>query len=165
MDGSVPSARSGRWWPVPARTREGWGRLWSLTATREQARDRRLLWLLIGVWIVNLFDLCFTLLAVEQRILVELNPVAARLLAYGPGVLTLYKFSLLSVGTAILWRCRRHRLSETAAWVVAILCVALALIWYKLYLDAQPQWVEADTINEILPHHTTAVDQPVPHAP
>jgi hypothetical protein len=116
-----------------------------------EARERRLLLLLAGIWIVNLFDLGFTLLALEQRLLVELNPLATWLLPYGPTALAGYKLVLVSLGTAILWCYRRHHLAETAVWVIAILCVMVALTWYRLYAEVEPFWVEVGLVNEILP--------------
>jgi hypothetical protein len=112
---------------------------------------RRIFWLLVGVWVINLFDFCFTVLAIEQRILHEANPVAALLIPFGPLALGLYKFGLMGIGTAILWRYRRHPISETAVWVVAVFCVVLCLMWYRLYLEADPAWVQVNTANEILP--------------
>lgn len=111
-----------------------------VSASRRERQDRRFVWLLIGVWIVNCFDLELTLLAAHQRMLWELNPVVGRLLPFGPKGLTCYKFALLGFGSLVLWRYRRHRVAVIALWIVAIACVALSLVWYELYFGAEPTW-------------------------
>jgi hypothetical protein len=122
-----------------------------LHVLRSNDRERRLLLLLLFVWTVNMFDLGFTLLAHEQRLLVELNPLARGLFAYGSGAVMVYKLSLLVFGSLVLWRFRRHPSAEAAAWVVAGSCVLLALLWHSLYQDAEPFWVEVNIASEILP--------------
>lgn len=103
-------------------------------------RDRRFAWLLIGVWIVNCFDLELTLLAAQQRMLWEVNPVVGNLLPFGPKALMCYKFALLTFGSLILWRYRRYRIASLALWVVAIACVILSLVWYQMYFGLEPTW-------------------------
>ena len=107
---------------------------------RQRRRDRRFAWLLIGVWIVNCLDLELTLLAAQQRMLSELNPVVGRLLPFGPRALTCYKFALLGIGSLILWRYRSYRIAAVALWVVAIACVVLSFVWYQLYFGIEPAW-------------------------
>ena len=122
-----------------------------LTSPRERDRERRLFWLLIGVWIIHLFDLGFTLLAYEQRVLIEMNPLAARVLPLGSTALVVYKLTLLVFGTGILWWFRRDPFAERCAWAYAIVCVALCLCWHRIYHDAQPNLVVLNTVLEILP--------------
>ncbi len=112
----------------------------STAASRGERQDRRFAWLLIGVWVVNCFDLELTLLAAQQRMLSELNPVVGRLLPFGPKALTCYKFALLGFGSLVLWRYRWHRMATVALWIVAIACVGLSLAWYQLYFGAEPTW-------------------------
>jgi hypothetical protein len=107
---------------------------------RRARRDRRFVCLLIGVWIVNCFDLELTLLAAQQRMLWELNPLVSGLISFGPKALTFYKFALLAMGSLILWRYRQYRIASLALWVVAIACVVLSLVWYQLYFGAVPAW-------------------------
>ena len=52
-----------------------------------QKRERRVVALLLTAWVVNLFDLGFTLLAREQRLLTELNPLAVHIIGHGAGEL------------------------------------------------------------------------------
>lgn len=124
---------------------------WLLTAERDHYRRRRLFWLLVGIWIINLFDLGFTLLLYEQRVLIEMNPLAARILPLGAGALAAYKLTLLTFGTGMLWQCRRCGFAEWCAWAYALICVGLSLRWHQIYLDAQPGWVMANTVADLLP--------------
>jgi hypothetical protein len=112
---------------------------------RSGSRDRRFFWLLIGVWVVNCFDLELTLLAAQQRMLWELNPVVGQLVPFGPKALTLYKFGLLAVGTALLWRFRWHPAAMKALWVVAIACVVVSVVWYQLYFGVETAWGGVNT--------------------
>jgi len=107
---------------------------------RRARRDRRFVCLLIGVWIVNCFDLELTLLAAQQRMLWELNPLVSGLIPFGPRALTFYKFTLLALGSLILWRYRQYRIASVALWVVAIACVILSVVWYQLYFGPGPTW-------------------------
>ena len=124
-----------------------------LTARSDRAGDCRLLWLLLGMWVIHLFDLGFTLLAREQGLLVELNPLAARLLPYGDGGITAYKLFLLVIGTYILWSQRRLPTTEKIAWAYAIVCVGLSLWWHLLYSEAEPTWMYANQAVALLPAH------------
>lgn len=105
-----------------------------------RARQRRLFWLLTAAWLVNVFDLFFTQMAYNQSMLVEMNPVAAMILPYGPLVTALYKFTLLIVGTSILWWYRRHGLAEAAAWAYALVCVFLCFWWHRFNVEIIPVW-------------------------
>ena len=89
---------------------------------------------------MNCFDLELTLLAAQQRMLWELNPLVSHLFPIGPRALTLYKFALLGMGSLILWRYRRYRIATVALWVVAVACVVLSLVWYQLYFGPGPTW-------------------------
>lgn len=119
--------------------------------TGEQRRENRMLYLLIAVWIINLFDLGLTLIARQQRLLTELNPLAVHVFAWGPVAVAVYKMALLAAGTAILWWQRRRPMAELALCGYAVICLGLAVHWYRLYHTAEPLWVEAGTIKEILP--------------
>jgi hypothetical protein len=116
---------------------------------RRHKRDTHFAWLLIGVWVVNCFDLQLTLLAAQQRMLWELNPVVGHLLPFGPKALTCYKFALLAMGSLILWRYRSYRIAAAALWVVAISCVVLSLVWYQLYFGPETAWGGLDTASMV----------------
>lgn len=109
---------------------------------RWPATDRRLAWLLLAAWIINLFDLGLTMFAWRQNLMVELNPLAARVLPHGTTAIVAYKLGLLIIGTATLWYCRRHWATEPAVWIYVILCIALSFWWHKLVNDLHLSWAE-----------------------
>jgi hypothetical protein len=117
-------------------------------------REHRVLLLLAGAWLVNLFDLGFTLLARQQGLMTELNPLADHFLNRGARAVILYKLVLLTAGSAVLWWQRRRLLSEAALWGYAVLCMGLALHWHTLYHTAEPLWIEAATAQASLPPDT-----------
>lgn len=96
-------------------------------------RPRRVLIALAAVWVINVFDLGFTILEAGRFTFVEMNPVAANLIHAPPYALAVYKFTLLSIGTVILLSYRRHRVCELACWFVLAAYVALAFRWSAYY--------------------------------
>lgn len=112
----------------------------SQAATRSDAdlRARRLFWLLVMAWLLNLMDLSYTLLAHKHDLLHELNPLAASVLPYGPLALVAYKVGFLLLGTTILWICRQHRLTEGCLWAYTALCLGLAFWWQRVVAEAAP---------------------------
>jgi len=104
-------------------------------AASDSSRTRRLVWLLVAAWMINLFDLVFTLMAHQQGLLTELNPLAAWVIPYGPAALAAYKITLLGLGTALLWSGRRLPMAEQGTWLYVLVCVVLSLHWYQLYRE------------------------------
>jgi len=112
--------------PAPAeRTGRGFRRL---------TRPRRILLALAAVWVLNVFDLGFTLLETTRQHFVEVNPVAATLL-HDPAALTAYKSALVCIGSAILLCYRRERVSEMGAWFLLCTYLAVGLRWHAYYED------------------------------
>lgn len=101
-------------------------------------RSKRLFWLLVMAWLLNLMDLAYTLLAHEHDLLHELNPLAATILPYGPLALIAYKVGFLLLGTVILWICREHWLTESCLWGYTAVCMALAFWWQRVVAEAAP---------------------------
>src|SRR5262245_20433184 len=58
-------------------------------------RADRVCVLLLGVWLMNGFDLMLTILADEQGVLHESNPIAAQVVEHGPLAITGFKLALL----------------------------------------------------------------------
>ncbi len=116
-------------------------------------RSRRVFWLLFGTWIINFFDLGFTLLAHEQGILTEMNPLAMHLLLIGPLPVVAFKLSTLALGTAIVWLTRQHAFVERIVWGYAILCIGLSCWWYRFYVEADTTWVMASLTLRCLPEN------------
>lgn len=96
-------------------------------------RPVRVLLLLLGVWLLNIFDLGFTLHQAPMSHFIELNPLAARLLDAPPVALVLYKFSLLGTGTLILLALRRYAVAELACWFLLAVYFYVAVRWYAYY--------------------------------
>jgi hypothetical protein len=114
-------------------------------------RIRLLILLLIGIWVLNLFDLQFTLMALQLGLLREMNPVAAGVMAHGDSALVAYKAALVIVPTGLLWWCRRHPWAVRAAWLVATIYVVLAVSWYLLYQEATSALIRFKLAQGILP--------------
>lgn len=104
-----------------------------LKARLTAARPRRVALLLVGLWLTNLVDARLTLEAHGQGLLCELNPVASQLIDLSPTSLYAYKLLLLLFGTFLLWRCRRYRIAELAAWLMTLTYVGVCLHWQSCY--------------------------------
>jgi hypothetical protein len=97
------------------------------------SRPRRVLLALTAVWVVAVFDFGFTLYEWGSADFIELNPVAAQILSGPPYAITIYKFGLLGIGTAILLLLRRHSVAELASWFLVAMKVYLAARWLDYY--------------------------------
>jgi hypothetical protein len=97
------------------------------------SRSRRIVIALGMVWLLNGFDLWFTVLADTLGALFELNPFARWILPYGMGAITVYKLAALTVGTGLIWRSRHCRLAEIGTWFIVAINVGLALRWHQFY--------------------------------
>jgi hypothetical protein len=93
-----------------------------------QTRGRRVLLLLVVVWILSMCDLVFTLQESRASYFIEMNPVAALVLNGPPIGVVLYKFILLGLGSTILGALRVHRTAEAAAW---FLIAASGYVMYR----------------------------------
>ena len=97
-------------------------------------RPIRVAVLLLAVWVLNGFDLLFTILATRIGAFTELNPVAAIVLDSGNyAILAAYKISLVGLGSWILWHYRNVRFSEIGCWMMAMLYGGVALRWHRYY--------------------------------
>ncbi len=96
-------------------------------------RARRVLLALAAVWVLNVFDLGFTLIESAHGHFVELNPIAASFLGHADHVLIAYKFGLLTFGTTILLLLRHHRMSELGCWMLLATYVYVGVRWYAYY--------------------------------
>ncbi len=117
------------------------------------ARSHRVLCLIAGIWLLNGFDLALTIMAHQQGLLSELNPLARRLLVDGPVWITLYKVGLVLIGTYPLIRFRTSRIAEMGALCVLLVYALLAVHWntcYELYTLAHTNnvnWAEVQAID------------------
>ncbi len=100
--------------------------------TLRHVRTRRVMLVLGLIWIVGVFDLVFTLMAVELGHFHEANPLARPMLS-SPALLGAFKFGSLILASGIFLVCARHRIAELACWLVGAVYVALALVWMLYY--------------------------------
>lgn len=100
------------------------------------------------MWLIQGFDLGFTICAAEGRTFTEANPLGAWALQHGPRGAILFKASLLTFSTAVLWRFRSRLISECLLWIVMAACVGLSLRWhdyYRLAADSAEDVVRVNT--------------------
>ena len=82
---------------------------------------------------LNAYDLGMTLEASRHGLFVELNPVAAMILPTGVVAITLYKFSLVTLGSTLLLSCRQYPASEFGAWTTLLVYGLLASHWFECW--------------------------------
>lgn len=99
-----------------------------------RARRRRVVLLLAAIWVLNAFDLGFTLFAHRFGYFTELNPVAAQILD-STHLLALYKFGLLVAGSVILIAVSRHAVAELGCWLLLVCYFYVACRWYVYYAE------------------------------
>lgn len=98
-----------------------------------EARSHRVICLVVGIWILNGFDLAFTVLAHHQGMLSEENPIARVMLGYGTPSVILFKIGLVLIGSYPLLRFRTARITEMGAFVILIAYAALGVHWKECY--------------------------------
>jgi hypothetical protein len=120
--------------PSADEDRHPWWRLTDANVPRlRHARTRRVLLMLVLIWIVGIFDLVFTLIALQIGGFQEANPLARHFI-HSPALLATFKFTTLGLATPILVIFSRRRLTEVACWVVAVVYVGLAFLWLAYYI-------------------------------
>jgi hypothetical protein len=98
-------------------------------------RPRRVLLVLSAVWVLNIFDLGYTLLESLHNGFIELNPLAARLVGESPAALVGYKAALIAISSAILLVFRRQRVVELGCWFLLAVYLQVAVCWAFYYED------------------------------
>ena len=96
------------------------------------ARARRVVLALVLIWILNAFDLTFTVLAHRIGGLKEMNPFAGHLLTQSGGLIP-FKAATVIIGSGILFVFRRRWTTEAAAWGVCAVYLVLAFMWVTYY--------------------------------
>ncbi len=92
-----------------------------------------MLFALGAIWIINLLDLGYTLLESLHRGFVEMNPLAAGLIAESPTALVAYKLVLLLISSTILLTYSRHRVAELGCWFLLAVYLCVAVCWWGYY--------------------------------
>ena len=122
-------------------------------------RSRRVLILVGGIWILNLFDLSLTMRAQADGMLYEGNPLARALFRFGSAPVIAAKLLMLAGATAVFFRFRKRRCAEIAAMVVLFVYSGVAVQWklcYDMYevAHSNPSNVEfayVDAITKLIP--------------
>ena len=111
------------------------GRSWSARLVHwvVEARAHRVICLVMGIWLLNGFDLAFTILSHGQGMLHEENPFARHMLAYGTASIILFKIGLVLIGSYPLLRFRAARITELGSFVILLAYAVLAVHWSECY--------------------------------
>ena len=68
---------------------------------------------LISIFVMNIFDACFTLLWVDARLAIELNPLMNWLIEQSPGAFLFIKIFLVTLALMLIFK-NRHKLISRA---------------------------------------------------
>ena len=112
------------------------GPLRSAIAWMTASRSHRVICVLMGLWLINLFDLVLTVLAHGQGVLDESNPIARVILPLGPIALATFKVILVGGASAVLLYSRRQLLAEVTAIFTFLVYIGVAVQWkvcYEMY--------------------------------
>jgi hypothetical protein len=94
------------------------------------ARPARVSALLICIVAMSLADLYMTLTHLMHFGMIEMNPLARRLITSGsPAELVIWKLATVLLTVAVLFLARRRRLAEAAAMLCCIGLAALTVHW------------------------------------
>lgn len=97
-------------------------------------RPRRILLVLACVWVLNFFDLKYTLMESSRTCFVEMNPIAAWLIRQPDIALVAYKVCLVLLGSSILLAQRHNRLAELGCWFLMATYSGVVLHWGVYYM-------------------------------
>jgi hypothetical protein len=122
-----------------------------------EARSHRVILLVLGIWLLNAFDLAFTIIANQQGMLHEENPVARHILGYGTPSIVLFKIGLVLTGSYPLLRFRTARVTELGAIVILVAYAFLAMHWsecvelYAITISHGPNVADIASMNGSVP--------------
>ncbi len=85
--------------------------------------------MLLLLWVINAFDLVFTLLAVRTDRFEEANPIAAPLLD-NPGLLVTFKVLAVLFASIIILKFRRRLLTEIGCWGLCLTYTLVSACWW-----------------------------------
>lgn len=97
-----------------------------------EARSHRVILLVLGIWLLNGFDLAFTVISHQQGMLHEENPLARHMLRHGTLSIVLFKAGLVMIGSYPLLRFRTARISELGAFTILFAYSLLAVHWSQV---------------------------------
>jgi hypothetical protein len=89
---------------------------------------RQVIWLVVLIVILNLYDLVCTLFAHGVGGLWELNPFASRLMQDVP-IVVMFKLALTAGAATLFLVTRHHRLTQIGSWWIGVVYTVLILRW------------------------------------
>jgi hypothetical protein len=89
---------------------------------------QQVVWLVVLIVVLNVYDLLCTLIANDAGGLWELNPFAQNLVDHTPMILT-FKIALTIGAAMLLLLTRRHRLAQIGSWWAGVLYTVLIVRW------------------------------------
>ncbi len=98
-------------------------------------RARRVVILVVALWLINLADLGLTLCARDIGGFHEINPIARPLIG-STGALIVFKLSLVSTSSLIMLTYRRHLWTELGCWMLLSVYTGLSFVWMQYYSHA-----------------------------
>lgn len=93
-----------------------------------ERRANRVILLVVLLWILNAFDLAFTIIAHDLGGFREANPLAAAVLGH-PYRLVAFKLALVAFGSVVLLALRRRPVAELACWLLCGVYMVLGIVW------------------------------------
>jgi hypothetical protein len=118
--------------PVECKTQSVLTRLldWYDYHRRDPMRFRalRVLGMIAALWVMNVADLHLTLVAIGMGDFYEVNPVA-RYFVNDPASLVLFKISLVTLSTTLLFLLRVHWAAEMACLIMTGIYGSLMVLW------------------------------------
>jgi hypothetical protein len=107
-------------------TRLSIGQLWV-------GRSRRVILLIAGIVLLSAADLAVTLVYARGGGMMEANPIALYLakLTNSVWALAAYKTLTVTVCVALLFKLRKHAVSEAAAWCAVAILAGMSIMWHS----------------------------------
>ena len=100
-----------------------------------EPRTRRIVMLLLAIFAMSAFDLLFTLTYLQGVGMVELNPLARKVIEYGsPTLLAVWKLGIVGGACLVVYLGRRAPTAEAGAWFACLALMLLTVHWLR-YID------------------------------
>jgi hypothetical protein len=93
-----------------------------------KASCRRVIWLVVLIAVLNVYDLLCTLIAVSVGSIWELNPFASPIIHQNYQIIV-FKLGITIGAVILLLLARRHRLAQIGSWWAGVLYTVLILRW------------------------------------
>ena len=96
------------------------------------SRSRRVTVLILGIILLSAADLVVTLAYARGGGMMEANPIVLYLVraTQSPWALGAYKVLTVGICVALLFRLRKHAVSEAAAWCAVAILAAMSVMWH-----------------------------------